>query len=116
MSDMTLSVDDGPDISVPEACKRASVETFCPKSGKNVGSAALYQHNRKLLCHLIDRRQPLGKVRRAFIVRDDNEAAPNLIRLTGNHSSVKAVLRHCGVKHPLVSVSMDDIEVSDTEG
>ena len=58
-----LVVDDGPDIIISDHDQISHVATYCPKSGKNVGSVCLYRSGGNLLAYITDKRQSLGKNR-----------------------------------------------------
>ncbi len=109
----TLTVDQGPDIVVDYRNRQAFIETFCAKTGKNVGNVSLYRAKDLVLCYIVDKRQPLGKVRQIFAVRAEVDFPAKLLQLTGNNTSVKGTLKSAGYKHPSISISIDQIEISD---
>lgn len=115
-STITLVVDSGPDIQVRESMRKQSIRTYCPKSGKDVGKVELYVDRNRILIYRVDRRKPVGQIRQAWLVDNTNQGAEQLLKLTGNDTSVKAALRLEGYSSNDICVDICRMEIARVDG
>lgn len=112
---LTLVVDSGPDIQVRESMRKQSIRTYCPKSGKDVGKVELYVDRNRILIYRVDRRKPVGQNRQAWMVENSSQGAEQLLKLTGNDTSVKAALRLQGYSSD-ICVDICRMEIAQVDG
>lgn len=113
---ITLSVDNGPDVQVRESMRKQQIRTYCPKSGKDVGKVELYVDRTRVLCYRIDRRKPVGQIRQAWLVDNTNQGAEQLLKITGNDTSVKTALRLEGFSSNDICVDICRMEIAHADG
>lgn len=113
---ITLSVDNGPDVQVRESMRKQSIRTYCPKSGKDVGKVDLYVDRNRILLYRVDKRKPLGQNRLAWLVDNTNQGAEQLLKFTGNDTSVKTALRLEGYSSNDICVDICRMEIAQADG
>lgn len=105
-----LRTDSGPDVAVNPAFQVGRVEILDSKTGKVAGHMALYNHQKNVVIHVVDRRRKAGDNALAWVFPHPLNVEAVLARAEGSRA-IKELLQRCGYEHPEVLINADDIVV-----